>query len=364
MYELIGDRYVFIETEGIDDERKALGWGEKVYPDYVVSCSSFNQNKESYMSQIAHADIVITGSAPEYLLKERLALKKPLFFYSERPLKDNSQKWKYPFRLITWRKHNPQGKNCVMLCASAYTAADFSKFFLYRKRCYKWGYFPEAKTYEDVGALISGKQAGSILWCARMIDWKHPEVPILIAERLKNSGFSFRLNMIGCGPMQQQLEEMIKCKGLESHVFLLGSMSPQHVRSEMEKSEVFLFTSDRNEGWGAVLNEAMNSACAVVASHAIGSVPFLINDKENGLIYKDGSIDEIYRHVVCLLTAPALRRSISEKAYFTIVNEWNAKNAAHRFLRLAEEIISGKTPQPFEKGLCSCAEVLKDDWYR
>ena len=220
------------------------------------------------------------------------------------------------------------------------------------------------KTYEEVGALISGKQAGSILWCARMIDWKHPEVPILIAERLKNSGFSFRLNMIGCGPMQQQLEEMIKCKGLESHVFLLGSMSPQHVRSEMEKSEVFLFTSDRNEGWGAVLNEAMNSACAVVASHAIGSVPFLINDKENGLIYKDGSIDEIYRHVVCLLTAPALRRSISEKAYFTIVNEWNAKNAAHRFLRLAEEIISGKTPQPFEKGLCSCAEVLKDDWYR
>ena len=49
----------------------------------------------------------------------------------------------------------------------------------------------------------------------------------------------------------------------------------------MEKSEIFLFTSDKGEGWGAVLNESMNSACAVVASHAIGSVPFLLKDGEN-----------------------------------------------------------------------------------
>ena len=28
----------------------------------------------------------------------------------------------------------------------------------------------------------------------------------------------------------------------------------------------------------------MNSACAIVASHAIGSVPFLINDGKNGFI--------------------------------------------------------------------------------
>ena len=56
----------------------------------------------------------------------------------------------------------------------------------------------------------------------------------------------------------------------------------------MEKTGIFLFTSDRQEGWGAVLNEAMNSGCAVVASHLIGAVPFLKKKKKNGLVYSSG----------------------------------------------------------------------------
>ena len=42
------------------------------------------------------------------------------------------------------------------------------------------------------------------------------------------------------------------------------------------------------DGWGAVANEAMNSACALVAGHMIGAVPYLIRQGENGLIYEDG----------------------------------------------------------------------------
>ncbi len=52
---------------------------------------------------------------------------------------------------------------------------------------------------------------------------------------------------------------------------MLGAMSPDKVRAYMERADVFLFTSDFNEGWGAVLNESMNSGCAVVASHAMVS---------------------------------------------------------------------------------------------
>ena len=82
---------------------------------------------------------------------------------------------------------------------------------------------------------------------------------------------------------------MIRSKGVEDCVEMLGAMSPDEVRAYMERADVFLFTSDFNEGWGAVLNESMNSGCAVVASHAIGSVPFLIKDGVNGLIYENGN---------------------------------------------------------------------------
>ena len=80
---------------------------------------------------------------------------------------------------------------------------------------------------------------------------------------------------------------MIREKKLEDCVHMLGAMSPDEVRKHMEQANIFLFTSDRNEGWGAVLNEAMNSGCAVVASHAIGSVPYLIKNGNNGYIYEN-----------------------------------------------------------------------------
>ena len=62
--------------------------------------------------------------------------------------------------------------------------------------------------------------------------------------------------------MEQQLRQMIHDKQLDDCVSMLGAMSPEKVRDYMEAADIFLFTSDFNEGWGAVLNEAMNSSCA------------------------------------------------------------------------------------------------------
>ena len=197
-----------------------------------------------------------------------------------------------------------------------------------------------------------------------MIDWKHPESALHVAKRLKECGYDIQLNLIGEGPLKADLQERIKQEKLENCVSLLGSMSPEAVREHMEKSEMFLFTSDRNEGWGAVLNESMNSGCAVVASHAIGSVPFLIKDKENGLIYRSGDIDDLFNKVKWLLDNPKERVEISKKAYKTIMDEWNAENAAKRFLGLAQEILDGnKHACPYKEGVCSKAERLKDNWY-
>ena len=66
-------------------------------------------------------------------------------------------------------------------------------------------------------------------------------------------------------------------------------MSPEKVRSVMEKSHIFVFTSSHLEGWGAVVNEAMNSGCAVVANVQAGAVPYLIEQGVNGIAYPRGS---------------------------------------------------------------------------
>jgi glycosyltransferase involved in cell wall biosynthesis len=163
--------------------------------------------------------------------------------------------------------------------------------------------------------------------------------------------------------MEQQLRQMVKEQQLEQYVHLLGAMKPEQVRSHMERAGIFLFTSDKQEGWGAVLNESMNSACAVVASHAIGAVPYLIKNKENGIIYRSGHVAGMVETVKDLLDSPQEQAALGQKAYETITGLWNAEVAAQRVMELSAHILAGeKYPDLYESGPCSRAKIITDDW--
>ena len=161
-----------------------------------------------------------------------------------------------------------------------------------------------------------------------MIDWKHPELPLETARYLKSRGLSFHMDIIGGGAMEEQVKVLRAEYGLEEEVRLLGFMPPSQVRKYMEKADIFLFTSDRQEGWGAVANEAMNSGCALIADHMIGAVPYLVKDGENGLIYRDGNHKELFALAERLVKDRELCARLGRNAYGTITEVWNAENAA------------------------------------
>lgn len=363
-FRLTNGEYYFIETEPIEEERIKMGWGEKVTPSYVKQSYTSAEDYNECQSLIDSADVVIYGSAPEKMIKNRLKARKLIFKYSERIYKNGFKWYEQPLRFI---KNNLRGwskKNHYLLCASAYSYADFQKTFNFTNRAYNWGYFPAVKQYDNIEELISEKTPVSILWVARLIEWKHPDVSIRLAKRLKQAGYKFQLSLIGNGELENKIRDLIKEEGVDDCVQMLGAMKPAEVRQHMEKSQIFLFTSDFNEGWGAVLNESMNSACAVVASHAIGSVPFLIKDGENGLIYKNGDLEDLYKKVKFLFDNAEKREEIGKNAYKTLTDTWNAKIAAERFVKVAAELLDGKSIEDlYESGPCYKAKILKNDWF-
>ena len=293
MYKLIGDNYTFVSTIMMEEERINMGW--KIEKDFLYELKAYESEKnlEKAYKLSKESDIVIIGSAPDLFIKERLKKNKLTFKYSERLYKNGLNYKNFIRSMISaWIHHGKfQKYPLYMLCASAYTANDVSIFRNYKNKTYKWGYFPEFKLYRKE-ELLRYKENNiiNILWAGRMIDWKEPLDVIYIANRLNKDGYSFNLNLIGTGYLEKNLREKVIEYELEDKVNFLGSMKPKEVRKYMEKSNIYLFTSNFKEGWGAVLNEAMNSGCAIVASHAIGSVPFLLEHNVNGLIYKYGDI--------------------------------------------------------------------------
>lgn len=48
------------------------------------------------------------------------------------------------------------------------------------------------------------------MWCSRYLKWKHPEMPVLLAARLKDKGYHFILDMYGNGEYEQAAEQLAK----------------------------------------------------------------------------------------------------------------------------------------------------------
>ncbi|MDD6484108.1 MAG: glycosyltransferase family 4 protein [Clostridiales bacterium] len=361
-YKKLGNDYTLIVTEPMEQERLKLGYKDMT-DNYPFVIKAYENIQEVY--RIAEeSDIVIYGSAPDKFVIDRMKKQKLTFKYSERINKrDMTLPRRARSRVGIYRHYGKFLKYpFYILCASAYTSADVSKHWDFEERCYKWGYFTETLKYDNIDALIKQKKTYSILWAGRIIDWKHPEAAVNLAVRLRDAGYKFTLNIIGTGEAENKIKNMIRDENLQDAVHMTGAMSPENVREYMEKSEIFIFTSNFQEGWGAVLNEAMNSGCACVASHAIGAVPFLIKNGENGIIYKNGCMDDLSAKVMKLLDDRELCRKIGRNAYSTIVDMWNPKEAAQRFLELSQDILKGKKAG-FCDGLCSLAEVMDNDWF-
>ncbi len=363
-YKQTGGSYVFIATAQMSDERKKLGYSFDE-PSFVVKSYKDEETYKYCINLINDAEVVIAGSTPEKMIRKRIRSGKLVFRYSERIYKNKKKLLQLPLRYIKYHFDNYPYKNVYMLCASAYAARDYAITGMFKGKTFKWGYFPAVKKYDDIEKLIDDKTPASILWVARLIEWKHPDASIRLAKRLKQAGYKFKLSLIGNGELENKIRDMIKAENLEDCVQMLGSMKPEEVRRYMEKAEIFLFTSDFNEGWGAVLNESMNSACAVVASHAIGSVPFLINDGENGFMYKNGDVGDLYNNVDLLLNNSEKCKKMANNAYKTLTDTWNAKVAAQRFMNLSAYVLSGKyVDDLYCDGPCSRVKRLKNKWYK
>ena len=352
LYKLTGGSYCFVTTIPLREERINMGFANE-YPNYVLDASSHTDEVWTKAHHIIDdAEVVVLGSAPYELLNNRLQQKKITFRYSERLWKQYKHYLKTPFYMLD----NHKTSGCRLLCASAFAAHDYNTMGAFRNKCYKWGYFPIVKS--SLERMQYDNNPIKMMWCSRFLDWKHPELPIFMAKQLKDKGFSFKLDMYGNGQYLEDSKKLAKRLNVGDVLSFCGNASNDDIVKSMSRSDIFLFTSDRGEGWGVVANESMGCGCVLVASDEIGSVPYLVENGMNGCTFHSSSrfhgfnrfglsVDQqalktLTEKVEWLINNPNKRRILSENAIITIKDTWNPETAAKNFLTLIEDIKQGR----------------------
>lgn len=352
LYQRYGEDFTFVSTMDIEEQRVKLGY--KLYErEYNFKMHLSDENKMVAEKLFQDADVVILGVFLENSLKRRLKAGKITFLHKERLFKEKpSVYWWVRCLLFVMREYYPfRNKPFYMMAASAYSYQDYTSLGFFKNKTFAWGYFPPIARY-DIEKLMNSKQHDCfhLIWAGRLLRWKHPEYVVRVASTLKSHNIPFHIDVIGNGEMEKELRQSIDADGLSDYVHLLGAMPPEQVREYMEQANIYLFTSNREEGFGAVATEALNSACALVASSTAGATNLLVRDKVNGRVYQNDSVDELCSIVVELCKTPADIVRLGRSGYKTITELQNASVAAKRFGDVAEAMVAKKEIPLYEDG--------------
>ncbi len=363
LYNEYGDDFVFIETMTLDKNRAGIGCLEE--RPYIFNAIG----KESQAKELcSNADVVIFCGVSIDYIEERIAKNKLTIYYSERMFKKGYYRYFNPITMFRVKKRfvkPSKNSNFHLLCASSYAALDFYRVGAFRNKMYKWGY--QVAVYNKaISKLMEEKAQDGLdfIWVGRLVKLKHCDDAIRVVARLKEDGYFPRLTIIGSGEEEDNLKDLVKKLHVEDCIEFKGTCKIDETRAQMDKANIFMFTSDFGEGWGATLNECMNSACACVANHAAGSTNFLIEDKIDGLIYKNGDLDGLYNKVKFLVDNKAERETIAKNAYNKMISEWNPAISYKRMVDLIKCLCEKGDCELFDRGPCSKALPLKENWYK
>lgn len=357
LYRLLGSGYAFVATLP-RNEKELKGGADYSSRPYCILAAESAESHERALDYARTADVCVFGAcSQEYAVCRAVHHPGGLSFEcGERWLKRGWLNVLSPVLRTWWLNYYRYYRkaNFFKLCSGAFAAGDDRLLGAYKDRHYKWGYFSEVPfEYSHLGNEMSGKPI-RLMWCARFIWWKHPELAIECAKRLKTEGYEFLLDMYGDGVLRPNIERRIRKEDLSDKVKFRGNVSNNKIREAMKESDIFLFTSDRQEGWGVVANEAMAAGCCLVASDRIGAAPYLIRDGLNGYMFRDGNACSLFKMAKHLIDYPKERMGMAEQARKDMINIWSPRNAAESLLQLVDDL-QNERGVSVKEGPCSKA---------
>ena len=225
--------------------------------------------------------------------------------------------------------------NKYALCNSYYSGKEYKKLGFNNSSIFKFGYFPELC---DKSSSLE-KDHNTILWSGRFLKWKHPEYALIALRILERKNENYRLTFVGDGPLKEKIKYLVEKENLQQKVTFTGFMKHEDLMKTMESSDVYIFSSDKNEGWGVVLNEALFSKCITFASKKAGSTPYL-NNGQNMIVFKTKK--QFVNAIKLYGNNETEYKKIPGEARKTIDLEWNYKNAARRIKEFVESMLLNK----------------------
>jgi len=128
-----------------------------------------------------------------------------------------------------------------------------------------------------------------------------------------------RLDLVGSGPLTEQLKNRVAALAMGDAISFLGTKSLDDIAELFFKCTGLVLPS-HSEPWGLVINESLSYGCPVVVSSACGCVPNLVLDGVTGYSFEVGNVDALHEALVALMRLSADRQTVARNCLKVISN--------------------------------------------
>ncbi len=172
-------------------------------------------------------------------------------------------------------------------------------------------------------------------YVGRLSHEKGPEVFIRAAMLLRSRLPQAHAVLVGEGPMEGELRELVQRFGLEEHVHFAGMRQDMPaVYNELD----LLVSSSHSEAMPLAMMEAMASGLAVVATR-VGGVPDIVEHGQSGWLVAPGDFEDIAGRSAWLIEDGTTRRRMGERARQRAVERLELDDSVARVAQLLSRLV-------------------------
>ena len=219
---------------------------------------------------IFKANFLIYSEAP-IPTKKRNFIKKTLLNFVVKPLA----------KLVIIRAKG-------FLAVSVFAVKYFESLGIKTDKIYRFGYFRNVNvTFQK--QLIN--QITQLIFVGQLIERKGITILLEAIKIIVKTNQSFHLTIIGTGELEPFLKESINKNQLQNTVTLLGIINSKNITDYIEKADLLILPSIF-DGWGLVVNEALQSHVPVIVSDNCGAKELVKHD-QNGYIFQQYNVESL-----------------------------------------------------------------------
>ena len=176
----------------------------------------------------------------------------------------------------------------------------------------------------------------TVLFVGRLVPYKGVEYLIRALEDVKA-----RLWVVGTGPLENSLKNLVGEKGMADRVVFLGHASDEDLVTYYHACDVFALPSITNqEMFGLVQLEAMACRKPVISTDLPTGVPWVNQHGKTGFCVRPANSRELAQTIGCVLSSREIRQEMGEAGRARVEQHFTSVKMAGAMLQVYQETLS------------------------